>query len=258
MSDQTLDLINTYGLIKVIGIRHFGAQVLKEISDATNDRMGWKLECVRRNGRAELRDKDVIGANLVLIVADLEDEVSRKFAYKIVNKTKEQNECLTIVVARATIETAKEIQNSCDSAIALPMDISAEIARKVVQVFTNMFIAPGFIYTELIDLHHIVKRGFYGLVSYGIVSIGEASGKNRLEASLKQLSQKPLFPKSYFKGISTALVHITAGADLDPAWIGYIRDRILMKCFDEAHIYLSTTYLPEMEGKIRIVLIEPS
>ncbi len=162
-------------------------------------------------------------------------------------------------------QSIKELIKECDTVVVidnnrlatyapnLPINKAFELADSIttraVTGISDTIMFPSLINVDYADVYAIMERG--GL---SMISLGEGSGHERIEGTVKDTLEHPLLDVDY-EGARGCLIHLEGGPDLtlgDAIMAG----ELLTQSFDEsAKIKMGARINHECHGKLRITAI---
>lgn len=155
------------------------------------------------------------------------------------------NECDTVVV----IDNNRLAEYAPNLPINKAFALADSITTRAVTGIADTIMFPSLINVDFADVHAIMEDG--GL---SMISLGEGSGHEKIENSIKDTLEHPLLDVNY-EGAKGCLVHLEGGPDLtlgDAIKAG----ELLTQSFDStAKIKMGARINHENQGKLRITAI---
>lgn len=127
--------------------------------------------------------------------------------------------------------------------------VADEVTARAVRGITETINTPSLINTDYADIRSIMQGG--GLA---FISVGEASGQNKVEDVVRDTFKNKLLDVDY-EGANSVLLHITGGDDLTLGDANEIGRRITDLTAPNANVIWGARIDPNMTGKLSVIAI---
>jgi cell division protein FtsZ len=267
-------------------LEHSKADRKIQLGAATTRGLGAGAE--REVGRAaaeESRDEIIShleGSNMVFITAGMGGGTGTGAAPVIAKLAKELGILTVGVVTKPfhfegahRMETADagliEMQQYVDTLIVIPnqnlfrianerttfteaFKVADEVLKKGVQSITDLMIMPGLINLDFADVRAVMRE-----MGKAMMGTGEASGEERAIRAAEAAISNPLLDQSSMRGAKGVLINISGG-DMTLFEVDEAANRIRKEIGEvpggkKAKIIFGSTFIPELEGTIRVSVV---
>lgn len=218
------------------------------------------------------------GSNMVFITCGMGGGTGTGAAPVIARAAKEQG-ILTVGVAtkpfhfegatrmRLAEEGLKELQQYVDTLIIIPnqnlfrianekttfadaFKMADDVLMSGVRGVTDLMVMPGQINLDFSDVKSVMAE-----MGKAMMGTGEAEGDKRAIQAAEAAISNPLLDDISMKGARGVLINITGGADLTLFEIDEAANRIRDEVDPEANIIFGSTFMENMEGKMRVSVV---
>lgn len=178
--------------------------------------------------------------------------VTYPFALERVRLKKAQQSIKALV---DVCDTVVVIDNNRLSAYApnLPIDkafaLADSITTRAVKGISDAISFPSLINVDYADVKTVMEKG-----GISMISLGEASGHNKVEEVVKNTLEHPLLDVSY-EDAKGCLLHLEGGPDLTLGDAIKVGEKITESFNDDAAIKMGARVNPELRGTIRATAI---
>ncbi len=235
----------------------------------------------QRGEEAAIESEDQIrralnGSNMVFVTAGLGGGTGTGSA-PIVSKIAKEIGALTIAIVTLpfTSESATRMENAeiglerlrevADTVIVIPNDrileivprlplsqafkVSDEVLMRAVKGITELITLPGLVNLDFADVRTVMEQG--GLAMIGV---GESDSEDKASDSIKKALRSPLLDVD-ITGATAALINVIGGPDMTMVEAEGVVQEVYHKIDPSARIIWGVQIDPEMQGKMRTMII---
>ncbi|OGS42741.1 MAG: cell division protein FtsZ [Euryarchaeota archaeon RBG_16_62_10] len=161
-----------------------------------------------------------------------------------------------------------KLSKVCDTTIVIPNDtlielvpnlpvqaafkVGDELLLQTIKGLTEMLTRAGLVNVDYADLRTILNEG-----GVSLIGVGEASGHpgQRIEESVDEALESPLLGRIDLKDAKGALIRVVGGPDMSIEEAARAAEIITERISPEARLIWGCSIEPEMQGRVRILLI---
>jgi len=161
-----------------------------------------------------------------------------------------------------------KLSKICDTTIVIPNDtlielvpnlpvqaafkVADELLLQTIGGLTEMLTRAGLVNVDYADLRTILDEG-----GVSLIGVGSAQGKpgERIEDAVEEALNSPLLGKIDLNDAKGALVRVVGGPDMNIEEAAEAAEIITKKIKPEARLIWGCSVEPEMQGKVRMLLI---
>jgi cell division protein FtsZ len=235
----------------------------------------------QRGEEAALESEDVIrqlinGSNMVFITAGLGGGTGTGSA-PIIAKIAKEVGALTIAIVTLpfTSESATRMENAeiglerlreiADTVIVIPNDrilevvprlplsqafkVADEVLMRAVKGITELITLPGLVNLDFADVRTVMEQG-----GIAMIGMGESNSEDKATDSIKKALRSPLLDVD-ITGATAALINVIGGTDMTMLEAEGVVQEVYQRIDPEARIIWGVQVDPEMEGRMRTMLI---
>lgn len=235
----------------------------------------------QRGEEAALESEDVIrqsinGSNMVFVTAGLGGGTGTGSA-PIVAKIAKEVGALTIAIVTLpfTSESATRMENAeiglerlrevADTVIVIPNDrilevvprlplsqafkVADEVLMRAVKGITELIILPGLVNLDFADVRTVMEQG-----GIAMIGMGESDSEDKATDSIKKALRSPLLDVD-ITGATAALINVIGGPDMTMFEAEGVVQEVYQRIDPGARIIWGVQVDPEMEGRMRTMLI---
>lgn len=235
----------------------------------------------QRGEEAALESEDVIrqsinGSNMVFVTAGLGGGTGTGSA-PIVAKIAKEVGALTIAIVTLpfTSESATRMENAeiglerlrevADTVIVIPNDrilevvprlplsqafkIADEVLMRAVKGITELITLPGLVNLDFADVRTVMEQG-----GIAMIGMGESDSEDKSTDSIKKALRSPLLDVD-ITGATAALINVIGGPDMTMFEAEGVVQEVYQRIDPGARIIWGVQVDPEMEGRMRTMLI---
>lgn len=235
----------------------------------------------QRGEEAALESEDVIrqsinGSNMVFVTAGLGGGTGTGSA-PIVAKIAKEVGALTIAIVTLpfTSESATRMENAeiglerlrevADTVIVIPNDrilevvprlplsqafkVADEVLMRAVKGITELITLPGLVNLDFADVRTVMEQG-----GIAMIGMGESDSEDKATDSIKKALRSPLLDVD-ITGATAALINVIGGPDMTMFEAEGVVQEVYQRIDPGARIIWGVQVDPEMEGRMRTMLI---
>ena len=235
----------------------------------------------QRGEEAAIESEDQIrqalsGSNMVFVTAGLGGGTGTGSA-PIVAKVAKELGALTIAVVTLpfTSESATRMENAeiglerlrevADTVIVIPNDriieivprlplaqafkVSDEVLMRAVKGITELITLPGLVNLDFADVRTVMEQG-----GIAMIGVGESDSEDKASDSIKKALRSPLLDVD-ITGATAALINVIGGPDMTMVEAEGVVQEVYHKIDPSARIIWGVQLDPEMQGKMRTMII---
>lgn len=235
----------------------------------------------QRGEEAALESEDVIrqsinGSNMVFVTAGLGGGTGTGSA-PIVAKIAKEVGALTIAIVTLpfTSESATRMENAeiglerlrevADTVIVIPNDrilevvprlplsqafkVADEVLMRAVKGITELITLPGLVNLDFADVRTVMEQG-----GIAMIGMGESDSEDKATDSIKKALRSPLLDVD-ITGATAALINVIGGPDMTMFEAESVVQEVYQRIDPGARIIWGVQVDPEMEGRMRTMLI---
>ncbi|HJJ98728.1 MAG TPA: cell division protein FtsZ [Methanocorpusculum sp.] len=235
----------------------------------------------QRGEEAALESEDVIrqsinGSNMVFVTAGLGGGTGTGSA-PIVAKIAKEIGALTIAIVTLpfTSESATRVGNAeiglerlrevADTVIVIPNDrilevvprlplsqafkVADEVLMRAVKGITELITLPGLVNLDFADVRTVMEQG-----GIAMIGMGESDSEDKATDSIKKALRSPLLDVD-ITGATAALINVIGGPDMTMFEAEGVVQEVYQRIDPGARIIWGVQVDPEMEGRMRTMLI---
>ena len=235
----------------------------------------------QRGEEAAIESEDMIrralsGSNMVFVTAGLGGGTGTGSA-PIVSKIAKESGALTIAVVTLpfTSESATRMENAeiglerlrevADTVIVIPNDrilevvprlplaqafkVSDEVLMRAVKGITELITLPGLVNLDFADVRTVMEQG-----GIAMIGVGESDSEDKATDSIKKALRSPLLDVD-ITGATAALINVIGGPDMTMVEAEGVVQEVYSKIDPSARIIWGVQVDPEMQGKMRTMII---
>ncbi|MDO5847716.1 MAG: cell division protein FtsZ [Methanocorpusculum sp.] len=235
----------------------------------------------QRGEEAAIESEDQIrqalnGSNMVFVTAGLGGGTGTGSA-PIVAKVAKEIGALTIAVVTLpfTSESATRMENAeiglerlrdvADTVIVIPNDrileivprlplaqafkVSDEVLMRAVKGITELITLPGLVNLDFADVRTVMEQG-----GIAMIGVGESDSEDKATDSIKKALRSPLLDVD-ITGATAALINVIGGPDMTMVEAEGVVQEVYQKIDPAARIIWGVQIDPEMQGKMRTMII---
>lgn len=235
----------------------------------------------QRGEEAAIESEDQIrqalsGSNMVFVTAGLGGGTGTGSA-PVVAKVAKELGALTIAVVTLpfTSESATRMENAeiglerlravADTVIVIPNDriieivprlpliqafkVSDEVLMRAVKGITELITLPGLVNLDFADVRTVMEQG-----GIAMIGVGESDSEDKASDSIKKALRSPLLDVD-ITGATAALINVIGGPDMTMAEAEGVVQEVYRKIDPSARIIWGVQLDPEMQGKMRTMII---
>ncbi|HJJ36303.1 MAG TPA: cell division protein FtsZ [Methanocorpusculum sp.] len=235
----------------------------------------------QRGEEAAIESEDQIrralnGSNMVFITAGLGGGTGTGSA-PIVSKIAKEIGALTIAIVTLpfTSESATRMENAeiglerlrevADTVIVIPNDrilevvprlplsqafkVSDEVLMRAVKGITELITLPGLVNLDFADVRTVMEQG-----GIAMIGVGESDSEDKASDSIKKALRSPLLDVD-ITGATAALINVIGGPDMTMTEAESVVQEVYHKIDPSARIIWGVQIDPEMQGKMRTMII---
>ena len=235
----------------------------------------------QRGEEAAIESEDQIrqalsGSNMVFVTAGLGGGTGTGSA-PVVAKVAKELGALTIAVVTLpfTSESATRMENAeiglerlravADTVIVIPNDriieivprlplaqafkVSDEVLMRAVKGITELITLPGLVNLDFADVRTVMEQG-----GIAMIGVGESDSEDKASDSIKKALRSPLLDVD-ITGATAALINVIGGPDMTMAEAEGVVQEVYHKIDPSARIIWGVQLDPEMQGKMRTMII---
>jgi cell division protein FtsZ len=235
----------------------------------------------QRGEEAALESEDMIrqaigGSNMVFVTAGLGGGTGTGSA-PIVAKIAKEVGALTIAVVTLpfTSESATRMENAeiglerlrevADTVIVIPNDrilevvprlplsqafkVADEVLMRAVKGITELITLPGLVNLDFADVRTVMEQG-----GIAMIGMGESDSEDKATDSIKKALRSPLLDVD-ITGATAALINVIGGPDMTMFEAEGVVQEVYQRIDPGARIIWGVQVDPEMEGRMRTMLI---
>ena len=235
----------------------------------------------QRGEEAAIESEDQIrqalnGSNMVFVTAGLGGGTGTGSA-PIVAKVAKEIGALTIAVVTLpfTSESATRMENAeiglerlrdvADTVIVIPNDriieivprlplaqafkVSDEVLMRAVKGITELITLPGLVNLDFADVRTVMEQG-----GIAMIGVGESDSEDKASDSIKKALRSPLLDVD-ITGATAALINVIGGPDMTMVEAEGVVQEVYQKIDPAARIIWGVQIDPEMQGKMRTMII---
>ena len=216
------------------------------------------------------------GSNMVFVTAGLGGGTGTGSA-PIVAKVAKEIGALTIAVVTLpfTSESATRMENAeiglerlrdvADTVIVIPNDriieivprlplaqafkVSDEVLMRAVKGITELITLPGLVNLDFADVRTVMEQG-----GIAMIGVGESDSEDKASDSIKKALRSPLLDVD-ITGATAALINVIGGPDMTMVEAEGVVQEVYQKIDPAARIIWGVQIDPEMQGKMRTMII---
>ncbi|MHC1627013.1 MAG: cell division protein FtsZ [Methanoculleaceae archaeon] len=228
-----------------------------------------------RENESDLR-MAVEGSDMVFITAGLGGGTGTGSAPIIANAAREEGALtIAIVTLPFTAEGAIRMENAeaglerlrdvTDTVIVVPNDrlldvvprlplaaafkVADEVLMRSVKGITELITLPGLVNLDFADVRTVMERG-----GVAMIGMGESDSEDKAADSVKKALRSPLLDVD-ISGATAALVNVVGGPDMTMAEAEGVVQEVYDRIDPNARIIWGAQVDPEMQGKMRTMLV---
>ena len=235
----------------------------------------------QRGEEAAIESEDQIrqvlsGSNMVFVTAGLGGGTGTGSA-PIVAKVAKEVGALTIAIVTLpfTSESATRMENAeiglerlrevADTVIVIPNDrildvvprlplsqafkVSDEVLMRAVKGITELITLPGLVNLDFADVRTVMEQG-----GIAMIGVGESDSEDKATDSIKKALRSPLLDVD-ITGATAALINVIGGPDMTMSEAEGVVQEVYQRIDPGARIIWGVQIDPEMEGRMRTMLI---
>jgi len=235
----------------------------------------------QRGEEAAIESEDQIrqllsGSNMVFVTAGLGGGTGTGSA-PIVAKIAKEIGALTIAVVTLpfTSESATRMENAeiglerlrevADTVIVIPNDrilevvprlplaqafkVSDEVLMRAVKGITELITLPGLVNLDFADVRTVMEQG-----GIAMIGVGESDSEDKASDSIKKALRSPLLDVD-ITGATAALINVIGGPDMTMSEAESVVQEVYQKIDPAARIIWGVQIDPEMDGRMRTMII---
>ncbi|HJK20616.1 MAG TPA: cell division protein FtsZ [Methanocorpusculum sp.] len=235
----------------------------------------------QRGEEAALESEDIIrqslnGSNMVFVTAGLGGGTGTGSA-PIVAKIAKEVGALTIAIVTLpfTSESATRMENAeiglerlrevADTVIVIPNDrilevvprlplsqafkVADEVLMRAVKGITELITLPGLVNLDFADVRTVMEQG-----GIAMIGMGESDSEDKATDSIKKALRSPLLDVD-ITGATAALINVIGGPDMTMFEAEGVVQEVYQRIDPGARIIWGVQVDPEMEGRMRTMLI---
>lgn len=235
----------------------------------------------QRGEEAAIESEDLIrqainGSNMVFVTAGLGGGTGTGSA-PVVAKVAKEIGALTIAVVTLpfTSESATRMENAeiglerlrevADTVIVIPNDrilevvprlplaqafkVSDEVLMRAVKGITELITLPGLVNLDFADVRTVMEQG-----GIAMIGVGESDSEDKATDSIKKALRSPLLDVD-ITGATAALINVIGGPDMTMVEAEGVVQEVYHRIDPGARIIWGVQVDPEMEGRMRTMLI---
>ena len=235
----------------------------------------------QRGEEAALESEDVIrqainGSNMVFVTAGLGGGTGTGSA-PVVAKIAKEVGALTIAIVTLpfTSESATRMENAeiglerlrevADTVIVIPNDrilevvprlplsqafkVADEVPMRAVKGITELITLPGLVNLDFADVRTVMEQG-----GIAMIGMGESDSEDKATDSIKKALRSPLLDVD-ITGATAALINVIGGPDMTMFEAEGVVQEVYQRIDPGARIIWGVQVDPEMEGRMRTMLI---
>ncbi|HJJ26656.1 MAG TPA: cell division protein FtsZ [Methanocorpusculum sp.] len=235
----------------------------------------------QRGEEAAIESEDQIrqalsGSNMVFVTAGLGGGTGTGSA-PVVAKVAKELGALTIAVVTLpfTSESATRMENAeiglerlravADTVIVIPNDriieivprlplaqafkVSDEVLMRAVKGITELITLPGLVNLDFADVRTVMEQG-----GIAMIGVGESDSEDKASDSIKKALRSPLLDVD-ITGATAALINVIGGPDMTMVEAEGVVQEVYHKIDPSARIIWGVQLDPEMQGKMRTMII---
>ena len=235
----------------------------------------------QRGEEAAIESEDQIrralnGSNMVFVTAGLGGGTGTGSA-PIVSKIAKEIGALTIAIVTLpfTSESATRMENAeiglerlrevADTVIVIPNDrilevvprlplsqafkVSDEVLMRAVKGITELITLPGLVNLDFADVRTVMEQG-----GIAMIGVGESDSEDKASDSIKKALRSPLLDVD-ITGATAALINVIGGPDMTMTEAESVVQEVYHKIDPSARIIWGVQIDPEMQGKMRTMII---
>ncbi|MDR0439219.1 MAG: cell division protein FtsZ [Methanocalculaceae archaeon] len=235
----------------------------------------------QRGEEAALESEDVIrqsinGSNMVFVTAGLGGGTGTGSAPIVARIAKEVGALtIAIVTLPFTSESATRMENAeiglerlrevADTVIVIPNDrilevvprlplsqafkIADEVLMRAVKGITELITLPGLVNLDFADVRTVMEQG-----GIAMIGVGESNSEDKATDSIKKALRSPLLDVD-ITGATAALINVIGGPDMTMFEAEGVVQEVYQRIDSGARIIWGVQVDPEMEGRMRTMLI---
>ncbi|MCQ2376808.1 MAG: cell division protein FtsZ [Methanocorpusculum sp.] len=216
------------------------------------------------------------GSNMVFVTAGLGGGTGTGSA-PIVAKVAKEIGALTsaVVTLPFTSESATRMENAeiglerlrdvADTVIVIPNDriieivprlplaqafkVSDEVLMRAVKGITELITLPGLVNLDFADVRTVMEQG-----GIAMIGVGESDSEDKATDSIKKALRSPLLDVD-ITGATAALINVIGGPDMTMVEAEGVVQEVYQKIDPAARIIWGVQIDPEMQGKMRTMII---
>ncbi len=235
----------------------------------------------QRGEEAAIESEDQIrqvlsGSNMVFVTAGLGGGTGTGSA-PIVAKVAREIGALTIAIVTLpfTSESATRMENAeiglerlrevADTVIVIPNDrilevvprlplaqafkVSDEVLMRAVKGITELITLPGLVNLDFADVRTVMEQG-----GIAMIGVGESDSEDKASDSIKKALRSPLLDVD-ITGATAALINVIGGPDMTMVEAEGVVQEVYQRIDPAARIIWGVQIDPEMEGRMRTMII---
>lgn len=235
----------------------------------------------QRGEEAAIESEDQIrqvlsGSNMVFVTAGLGGGTGTGSA-PVVAKVAKEVGALTIAIVTLpfTSESATRMENAeiglerlrevADTVIVIPNDrilevvprlplsqafkVSDEVLMRAVKGITELITLPGLVNLDFADVRTVMEQG-----GIAMIGVGESDSEDKATDSIKKALRSPLLDVD-ITGATAALINVIGGPDMTMSEAEGVVQEVYQRIDPGARIIWGVQIDPEMEGRMRTMLI---
>lgn len=235
----------------------------------------------QRGEEAAIESEDQIrqvlsGSNMVFVTAGLGGGTGTGSA-PIVAKVAREIGALTIAIVTLpfTSESATRMENAeiglerlrevADTVIVIPNDrilevvprlplaqafkVSDEVLMRAVKGITELITLPGLVNLDFADVRTVMEQG-----GIAMIGVGESDSEDKATDSIKKALRSPLLDVD-ITGATAALINVIGGPDMTMVEAEGVVQEVYQRIDPGARIIWGVQIDPEMEGRMRTMII---
>ncbi|HJJ32504.1 MAG TPA: cell division protein FtsZ [Methanocorpusculum sp.] len=235
----------------------------------------------QRGEEAAIESEDQIrqalsGSNMVFVTAGMGGGTGTGSA-PVVAKVAKEIGALTIAVVTLpfTSESATRMENAeiglerlrevADTVIVIPNDrilevvprlplaqafkVSDEVLMRAVKGITELITLPGLVNLDFADVRTVMEQG-----GIAMIGVGESDSEDKASDSIKKALRSPLLDVD-ITGATAALINVIGGPDMTMTEAESVVQEVYQKIDPAARIIWGVQIDPEMDGRMRTMII---
>ena len=235
----------------------------------------------QRGEEAAIESEDQIrqvlsGSNMVFVTAGLGGGTGTGSA-PVVAKVAKEIGALTIAIVTLpfTSESATRMENAeiglerlrevADTVIVIPNDrilevvprlplaqafkVSDEVLMRAVKGITELITLPGLVNLDFADVRTVMEQG-----GIAMIGVGESDSEEKASDSIKKALRSPLLDVD-ITGATAALINVIGGPDMTMSEAEGVVQEVYQRIDPGARIIWGVQIDPEMEGRMRTMII---